>query len=185
MATTYEPEPAGPGLTWAALLAALGGTAGSLYLSLGMGLQPCPLCYYQRSFIMGVAAVLLMGLLTGASRVAPLSLLALPLGAAGLGIAGFHVYLEKIGALECPGGILGVGSAPQQSLGAYVVLAFLLLADALRRGGGPVVRFIALLLALVVGGGIAYGCIVSVPPPVQPLKAYPGPPTVCRPPYRE
>jgi hypothetical protein len=114
-----------------------------------------------------------------------LCLLALPLGAAGLGVAGFHVYLEKIGKLECPAGIYGIGSAPQQSLGAFVVLVFLLVADALRRGGGPVVRFFALLLALVVGGGIAYGCFVSVPRPVQPMKAYPGPPKVCRPPYHE
>ena len=185
MVTTYEPEPAGSGLTWAALLVALGGTAGSLYLSLRMGLEPCPLCYYQRAFIMGVAAVLLMGLLTGASRVAPLSLLALPLGAAGAGIAGFHVYLEKIGALECPAGIYGLGSAPQQSLGAYVVLAFLLVADALRRGGGPVVRFIAMLLALIVGGGIAYGCIISVESRPKPDRPYPLPPKVCRQPYHE
>jgi hypothetical protein len=186
MATSYEPEPAGPGLTWAALLAALCGIAGSLYLTLGMGLQPCPLCYYQRAFIMGVAAVLLLGLLTGASRVAPLSLLALPLGAAGAGVAGYHVYLEKIGALECPAGILGVGSAPQQSLGAYVVLAILLVADALRRGGGPVVRFIAMLLAVILGGAIAYGCIISVESRPKPLKPWPeGATKTCRQPYRE
>jgi disulfide bond formation protein DsbB len=185
MATTYEPEAAGSGLTWAALLVALGGTAGTLYMSLGMGLQPCALCYYQRSFIMGVAAVLLMGLLTGASRVAPLSLLALPLGVAGAGVAGLHVYLEKVGKLECPAGIYGLGSAPQQSLGMFVVLVILLVADSLRRGGGPVVRFIAMLLAVIVGGGIAYGCIVSVPAPVQPSKPYALPPKICRPPFHE
>jgi disulfide bond formation protein DsbB len=184
MATTYEPDPAGPGLTWAALLVALGGTAGSLYLTLEMGLKPCPLCYYQRSFIMGVAAVLLMGLLTGAGRVAPLCLLALPLGAAGAGVAGFHVYLEKVGALECPAGILGVGSAPQQSLGVFVVLAVLLLADSLRRGGGPVVRFIAMLLAVALGVGIAYGCIVSVPREPPPPRAWPeGATKTCRQPF--
>ena len=186
MATYYEPEPAGEGLTWAALLAALGGIAGSLYLSLRMNLVPCPLCYYQRSFIMGVAAVLLLGLLTRASRVAPLSLLALPLGAAGAGVAGFHVYLEKIGRLECPAGIYGMGSAPQQSLGAFVVLAVLLVADALRRGGRPVVRFVAVPLALVVGGGVAYGCLVSTPRSPDPLRPYPeGPTKTCRVPYRE
>jgi disulfide bond formation protein DsbB len=185
MATTYEPESAGSGLTWVALLFALGGTAGSLYLSLGMKLEPCPLCYYQRSLIMGVAAVLAMGLLTGASRVAPLSLLALPLGAAGAGVAGFHVYLEKVGQLECPAGLFGLGSAPQQSLGVYVVLAILLLVDALRRGGGPVVRFIAMLLAVGLGGAIAYGCIISTPRPPQRTLPYPeGQVKTCRPPYR-
>jgi disulfide bond formation protein DsbB len=186
MATYYEPEPAGSGLTWAALLAALGGIAGSLYLTLGMGLKPCPLCYYQRSFMMGVGAVLLLGLFTRASRVAPLSLLALPLGAAGAGVAGFHVYLEKSGALECPAGLLGYGSAPQQSLALYVVLLILLVADALKRGGGPVVRFIALLLALGLGGGIAYGCVVSVVPEPPPHRAWPeGPTKTCRIPFRE
>jgi disulfide bond formation protein DsbB len=185
MATYYEPEPAGPGLTWAALLAALGGIAGSLYLSLGMKLVPCPLCYYERSFIMGVAAVLLLGLLTRASRVAPLSLLALPLGAAGAGVAGFHVYLEKIGALECPAGVFGFGSAPQQSLAVFVVLLILLVADSLKRGGGPVVRFIALLMALGLGGAIAYGCIVSAERPRKPDQAYNLPPTKCRVPWRE
>jgi disulfide bond formation protein DsbB len=185
MATYYEPEPAGPGLTWAALLAALAGIAGSLYLSLEMKLIPCPLCYYQRSFIMGVAAVLLLGLVTRASRVAPLSLLALPLGAAGAGVAGFHVYLEKIGALECPGGVFNFGSAPQQSLAVYVVLLILLVADALKRGGGPVVRFLALLMALGLGGAIAYGCIVSAPPPRKPDRAYNLPPNTCRVPYHE
>ncbi len=185
MATYYEPEPAGPGLTWAALLAALGGVAGSLYLTLGMGLKPCPLCYYQRSFILAVAAVLLLGLLTRANRVAPLSLLALPLGAAGLGVAGFHVYLEKSGALECPAGALGVGTTPQQSLAIYVVLVILLMADALSRGGGPVVRFLALLLALGLGGAIAYGCIVSVPRERPPDQAYNLPPKTCRIPYHE
>jgi disulfide bond formation protein DsbB len=185
MATTYEPEPAGTGLTWAALIAALGGTAGSLYLSLGMKLEACALCYYQRSFIMGVAAVLLLGLLTRASRVAPLSLLALPLGAAGAGVAGFHVYLEKIGKLECPAGAFGVGTAPQQSLAVYVMLVVLLVVDALNRGGGPAVRFVALLLALGIGGAIAYGCIVSTTPLRKPDRAYNLPPKTCRIPYRE
>ena len=166
-------------------MAALAGVAGSLYLSLEMKLIPCPLCYYERSFIMAVAAVLLLGLLTRASRVAPLSLLALPLGAAGAGLAGFHVYLEKSGALECPAGALGFGSAPQQSFAVYVMLLILLVADGLKRGGGPVVRFVALLMALGLGGAMAYGCVVSAPPARKPDRAYNLPPNTCRVPYRE
>ena len=52
-------------LTWnlLALLWALATVGGSLWLSLGMGLQACPLCFYQRSFAMGTAAILLMALL--------------------------------------------------------------------------------------------------------------------------
>ena len=36
--------------TVAALIAAAISVAGSLYLSLGMGLIACPLCFYQRTF---------------------------------------------------------------------------------------------------------------------------------------
>src|SRR5262245_8623293 len=49
--------------TCLALLASLVGVAGTIYLSLGLGLRACPLCFYQRVFIMGVAAVLAVGLL--------------------------------------------------------------------------------------------------------------------------
>jgi disulfide bond formation protein DsbB len=42
----------------AALAVSAVGTVGSLYLSLGMGLKACPLCFYQRTFMMSTAAVL-------------------------------------------------------------------------------------------------------------------------------
>jgi len=38
---------------------------GSLWLSVGMGLKACPLCLYQRTFVMGVVAVLGIGVMTG------------------------------------------------------------------------------------------------------------------------
>ncbi len=81
--------------TWAALVVAVAGLSGSLFLSLGMHLKACPLCFYQRTFMMSLAAVLGMGLLLGVAR---LGLLTLPLAVAGLGIALLHVSLE-IGGL--------------------------------------------------------------------------------------
>src|SRR5436190_1735483 len=108
-------SPAPSLLIWAALLVALAGLAGSLFLSLGMNLKACPLCFYQRTFAMSVVAVLGMGLFTG-GRSGRLGLLTLPLAVAGLGVAVFHVYLETAGKLECPQGLLGWGSAPRQSL---------------------------------------------------------------------
>ena len=58
--------------TWAALLASGVAVAGSVWLSVGMELLACPLCFYQRSFAMGVFGVLAMALLSRAeSRVAP------------------------------------------------------------------------------------------------------------------
>ena len=96
--------------TWLALLASAAAVAGTLWLSVGMGLVACPLCFYQRTFAMAALGVLVMGLLVGGRR-GPLSLLALPTAVGGLAVAGFHVALEARGTLECPRGVLGLGSA--------------------------------------------------------------------------
>ena len=48
--------------TLAALPMTLIGSLGSIYLSVGMGLKACPLCFYQHLFIFSVAAVLGVGL---------------------------------------------------------------------------------------------------------------------------
>ena len=63
---------------------------------------------------MSVVAVLGMGLLLDVGRGGRLSLIALPLATGGLGAAAFHVYLELSGTLECPTGLFGLGTAPQQ-----------------------------------------------------------------------
>src|SRR5438132_5944233 len=115
--------------TFAALLVALLGVTGSLFLSIGMGLRACPLCFYQRTFMMGLVGVLVMGILAGTGHGGRLALVSLPLAIAGLGVALFHVFLEVTGTLECPHGVLDIGSAPQQSLTLFLVLCGLLLAD--------------------------------------------------------
>lgn len=113
-----------------ALILALVGTIGSLALSMALGLKPCPLCFYQRSFIMATAAVLLVGLMAHGVPAATLSLLALPLATCGLAVAGFHVFLELSGKLECPSGVWGLGTAPQQSLALGTLLSAVLGASA-------------------------------------------------------
>jgi hypothetical protein len=175
-----QDSPATP-LTWIALLLAALATAGSLYLSLGMDLEACALCFYQRSFVMAVLAVLLVGIGTGMGRHVSLSMLALPLAVAGLGVAVFHVRAEAMGKLECPGGILQLGSAPQQSLAALALLCVALLFDAGSRRVGSGL-FVA-VTGLVLGGLVAAGCIVSSPKPKQPPKPYDEPPKGCRVPY--
>jgi len=177
--------------TWLALLTAAAAVAGSLYLSLGMDLEACALCFYQRALAMAACAVLLVGLFAGDRRGASLSLLALPLAGAGLGIAGFHVHLEKSGALECPRGIFDVGTAPQQSLAVFVMLTALLLIDVgsacLRPSGASesAPSSLALIGACVLGGLMAWGCLRSVPPGKKaPPEPYKEPVKVCRPPYR-
>jgi disulfide bond formation protein DsbB len=172
--------------TWLALLVALAGLAGTLWLSMGMGLKACPLCLYQRTFVMGVVGVLGVGLLTGVGRAAPLSLLALPLAVGGLGVAGFHEYLVQVGRLECPLGVQGVGTAPQQSLAAFALLTVVLIIDALvsRAATGSV--GLALVGGLVLGALFTVAEIKSAPPPAKATRPYelPVDQDGCRPPYR-
>ncbi len=176
---------AASGWAWAALAVAVAGVTGSLALSLGLGLKACPLCFYQRTFAMSLVAVLGMGLFAGAARPGRVGLLALPLAVAGLGVALFHVYLEMAGKLECPQGLLGVGTAPQQSLAAFLALFALLLVDVLRAPRVAGAAWAAPAGALVLGALLAVGSVVAnPPPPAPPTKPYDKAPEVCRPPYR-
>lgn len=43
-------------------------TCGSVFLSVGLGLKACPLCFYRRSFAMSVFAVLLVGMSADRAR---------------------------------------------------------------------------------------------------------------------
>jgi len=155
--------------------------AGSLYLSMGMGLAACPLCYYQRTFVMGAFAVLLVGSIGGAETKVSLPGLALPLALAGLWLGTWHVRLELAGKMECPAGIFAVGTAPQQALVAQALLVAFLLAGALRGelpGSGWLSAGVSLILAVV----LAVACVASAAsPPKPPLKDYEVPPAMCRP----
>jgi hypothetical protein len=153
----HEARGASP-ITWLALLASLAAVAGTLYLSIGMGLNACPLCLYQRTFVFGVAGVLAVGLLAGGGRSGFLSLLALPLATGALTVSIFHVYLEATGKLECPAGALRIGSAPQQGLAAIALLVLLLAIDVLAAG-----RAMVALAAIVLGVLLAVGTIASAP----------------------
>jgi disulfide bond formation protein DsbB len=177
---------AGSVWAWAALAVACAGLAGSLALSWWLGHKPCPLCFYQRAFVMGIVAVLAMGLLAGAARPGRLGLLALPLAVAGLGVALFHVRLELTGQLECPDGLLGLGTAPRQSLAVFMALTALLAVDALR-GVSGLAGWAALAGAVVLGGLLAAASCTSNPPmPAPPKEPYASPhPDICRPPYSQ
>jgi disulfide bond formation protein DsbB len=80
---------------------ALVATAGSLYLSLGLGWEPCRLCWYQRIATYPLVVVLGVGLLRG-SRDA--RRYAAPLALVGLPIATYHALLQQtdlVGATTC------------------------------------------------------------------------------------
>jgi disulfide bond formation protein DsbB len=157
--------------------------AGSLTLSLGLGLKACPLCFYQRAFALSLVAVLAMGLIAGAHRDGLLAVLSLPLAIGGLGVAAFHVSLEFRGILECPSGLLGLGSAPQQSLAIFAIV-FALLLMAVLRGGTSGAGRLGLPTGLVLGVVLAVSSCIANPPPKAPTEPYPNAPDICRLPFR-
>jgi hypothetical protein len=153
----------------------LAALAGTLYLSMGMQLKACPLCLYQRVFVMGAAGVLLVGIMLPGVRPGVVSLLALPAAVGGLAIAGWHNYLEASGVLECPRGVAGFGSAPQQSLAVFALLVVVLLFDVLMSR-----LLVPGLIALVLGGAFAAGAIASAPKNPAPDYSVPVDEDGCR-----
>ena len=126
----FEPlDPRAP-LTLATLVAATA-TAGSLYLSLGLGLVPCELCWYQRILmyplvvVLGVAAV---------ERRAAVRRTALPLSVLGSAVAAYHSSLQattvscgftgECAAVLWRAPVVGL-TVPNLSLVAFVLVSLL------------------------------------------------------------
>lgn len=72
--------------------------AGALYMQHGMGMEPCPLCVFQRVALMATGAMFLGGLLT--TSVTWLGrgfcVLALVASGAGAALAGRHLWLQNL-----------------------------------------------------------------------------------------
>lgn len=187
-------KPASPGRVasrwpwgYSALVLSGLGAAGSVYLSLGLGLKACPLCFYQRSFMEGTFAVLAIGLAVDRHGQRLYCLLPVPLTFAGLAVALFREYLVVAGVLECPKGLLGLGSAPAQSLAIFALTGLAVVAGALGRGNGTPRRAISLSGTALLGLLLAGASIVSSPPlppaPKAPYDPATQPLDMCRPPY--
>lgn len=136
------------------------GTLGGLFLTWLEGLTACPLCFYQRVFMMAAFASLLLGVLVPDLRPGRASLFALPAAMGGFAIAVFHVNLELNGNLECPLGLFGAGTAPVQSLLTFFILLGLIggdLIQARQLGHGiPAIGLGAGLLGLLFAVGLLY-----------------------------
>jgi disulfide bond formation protein DsbB len=167
---------------WAAFAMAVLAAAGSVYLSVGLDLVPCPLCFYQRTLAFSAVTVLGVGLLAGPVPPSRLALLALPLAAAGLGVAAYHVSLEARNKLECPPGLFGLGTAPKQSLALFGVLTLLLLVDVGRGLRSGTVRVGGLVLAVALAGAAAWASCVSNPKMPLQYDYSKASPDICRPP---
>jgi disulfide bond formation protein DsbB len=163
-------------------------TFGSLYLSMGLGLKACPLCFYQRTFVMAAAAVCAAHLWLYRGRESTACLVTLPLIWGGFGVAAFHKYLVWSGKLECPLGLFGWSDAPGQSLAVFAVLILLGTCgswpkrDVLRRSQG-----LQLIVFSLIGIAMAWACIASAPPiaarPTKPYDSVTQPLDTCRPPF--
>jgi len=120
------------GLLAFATLVALVATAGSLSLSVGLGLLPCRLCWFQRILmyplvvVLGVAAV---------DRDATVHRTALPLSLLGVAVAAYHSFLQVApeSGVQCLAGTCG--RVQFRALGATIpnlsLAAFLLVTGAL------------------------------------------------------
>ena len=124
----------------AATLVATVATGGSLWFSLGLGLTPCDLCWYQR--IVMYPLVVVLGVATAESRPAVVRT-ALPLTGLGLGLAAYHSYLQATmtectlggpcAAVQWESPVLGL-TIPNLSLVAFGLLGVLLVGTWLRAG---------------------------------------------------
>lgn len=123
-------------IAWA-FFVALVAMAGSLYLSDGVGLLPCKLCWFQRIAMYPLVLVLGVGLLRGDAGVWRF---ALPLPLVGLLISGYHVALQyqpSLDLISCGAGgecsvryllVFGFVSIPVMAGGAFLLITALLLA---------------------------------------------------------
>jgi disulfide bond formation protein DsbB len=107
-------------------------TAWSLYLSLGLGLVPCELCWYQRILMYPLTVILGVAALENRSGVYRT---ALPLSVLGAGIAAYHSWLQVSGGsgtCSIGGGCSAVQyrflglSVPNLSLIAFVLVSLAL-----------------------------------------------------------
>lgn len=164
------------------------GSVGSVYLSIGLGLKACPLCFYQRSLMIVTAVSLLTSFWLDGVRSTRLCFVALPFAWAGLGVAMFHEYLVLSGKLECPPALFGWGDGPIQSLAVFCVLTGVCLVGAfVNRRSSARQGLPSIMVAILVGGGVAWACIASAPSlpptPAQPYDVLMQPFDTCRPPF--
>lgn len=169
-------------LFWALLVLTLLTAFGSLFLTLGMQLVACTLCFYQRTFILALSAILIVGVTLGLHRQGVLSVLALPLVSAGLCVAVFHHWLEYRRVLECPAGLFGLGTAPMQSLVCFGLLTLGFAADVFLGARSPNLAM-TVILALGLGLGAGVLSIISGPKLEIPKQPYDKPLNGCRPRY--
>ena len=121
----------------AATLVAIVATTWSLYLSLGLGLVPCELCWYQRILMYPLTVILGVAALENRPGVYRT---ALPLSVLGAGVAAYHTWFQVTAdSATCSVGSCGVVqyqvlglTVPNLSLIAFVLVSLSLVVAARR-----------------------------------------------------
>ena len=103
-------------LAGAAIVATVA-TTGSLYLSLGLGLIPCELCWYQRILMYPLVIVLIVA--TIEKRVTVYRAV-LPLSLSCLVIAAYHSWIQRAASTSACGLSGGCGTIQYQILGLSI-----------------------------------------------------------------
>lgn len=113
-------------------------TVWSLFLSFGLGLVPCELCWYQRILMYPLSLVLAVA---AWERRVTVYRVALPLSVFGTAIAAYHSYLQRTTAVcdfagECAAIVYTVGplSTPNLALLTFVSVAVFVVAAAVTDG---------------------------------------------------
>ena len=109
-------------------------TAWSLFLSIGLGLIPCELCWYQRILMYPLPLILAVAALEERPTVYRV---VLPLSTLGAAVAMYHSYLQRTTTVcdfagDCAAVVYTVGpfSTPNLSLVAFVSVTVLVAAAA-------------------------------------------------------
>ncbi|MFC6975544.1 disulfide bond formation protein B [Halomicroarcula sp. GCM10025709] len=106
-------------------------TAGSLFFSLGLGLTPCRLCWYQR--ILMYPLVVVLGVAAVEERPA-VARTVLPLSVFGLGLAAYHSWLQ-VTQTTCSVGVVSCATVQYRLFGLLTIPNLSLLAFSLVTGG--------------------------------------------------
>jgi disulfide bond formation protein DsbB len=166
--------------TATALAAAIASVGGSFSLTLGLGLIACPLCLLQRAFAVAVLGILFLGLVTKIRDTGLVNLLAFLPTMIGTLIAAWHTVLDVTGQQICPSGVLGLGTTAQQSLASYVLILAALVPGLWMDLRAGKVSISTVIWTMLLGGALAFACIVTTPPPEMPVTELRS--RVCHPP---
>jgi disulfide bond formation protein DsbB len=95
---------------WLAFLACAGLIGYALYLQYGLGLEPCPLCFFQRLVVICMGIVFLAAAVQNPGRAGAwvYAVFATLFGLAGVALAGRHIWIQNLPPAQVPACGMGI-----------------------------------------------------------------------------